>query len=400
MKYLNSATQLPQDAVGYWMQTQNPTDIDHLRIKTGYFSLNGLSSFKAIIDSLNANQRAISAVIGANGKDTLQSDVDGLIDLVQHPRSNTRIAVSGFSNGLFHPKVYHLTRTDGSQLAYVGSANLTPAGITGLNVEVGILLDTRDGDDPAVLATIASSVDNWFSATLLTQTNVIATKADTTRLVADGLLGVTSQPRLSTTPPTSGKSRRPSLKPLVNAPSITAPAQAPSIVPAQQTAPPLPANPLAQPQQANVGTPTNDVLVAEIGGGDRWKQANFPKSVIQTFFGVNPLAKQHISLIPVDVSGVASPPISTLVGHVKSQNYRVELTTVNGIAYPTNGRPIGVFRKMGISDFRYHVYLPGSSSHGALDGFLNSRYTGPQRELKRVIANQSDILVLNPPIQV
>ncbi|NUB43860.1 NgoFVII family restriction endonuclease [Fertoebacter nigrum] len=402
MRYLNSATQNPQDAVGHWVQAENAAEINHLRVTSGYFSLNGLSAFKAIIDALNANQRDISVVIGANARDTLQSDVDALIDLIQHPRQNTKIAVVGFSNGLFHPKVYHLTRTDGSQLAYIGSANLTPAGITGLNIEAGMLLDSRNGDDPGVLNSIASSVDDWFRAPLDSRANIVAAKADTSQLVADGLLGIAQPPRQGTAAPANGPSKRPSLKPLVVAPSIIQPA--PAV--AAPNAPPAPPAPPAGQQQAVAPAPqppvaaavANDVLVAEIGKGNRWKQANFPKEVMKTYFGVDPLANEHVSLIPVTAAGVASPPVNTQVVHVKSVNFRIELTAVNGMAYPAQNMPIAVFRRTKLKEFRYHVYMPGDAEYAALDQFLTTRYVG--RFLRRVIANAADLAVIAPPINV
>ena len=77
------------------------------------------------------------------------------------PRANASLGVVSFGNAYFHPKVYHARRHDGSQAAYVGSANLSAAGLA-LHVEAGISLDTRDGDDEASLHEIASAIDDWF----------------------------------------------------------------------------------------------------------------------------------------------------------------------------------------------------------------------------------------------
>lgn len=398
MKYLNGANQQPQDAIGHWIQNEKPADVDHLRFKSGYFTLNGLSAFKSIIDYIAAKNRSITAVIGANGKETIQPDLDALLDLIQHPRPNTRLAITGFSNALFHPKVYHLSRTDGSQFAYVGSANLTPSGITGLNIETGILLDTRDGDNQAVLTEIANSIDNWFAAPLLNQTNLIGSKADIAQLVADGLVGVARPPRQNTNPPAGGKTKLPSLKPLISgAPIIPATAKTTATATTPPATVPVPAT---TANSGGVVASSNDMLVAEIGKGERWKQANFPKSVMQTYFGVDPLADEHIDLVAVDVIGAPSPPVDTQVVNVKSQNYRIELTAVNGVMYPATGRPIGVFRRTKAKEFRYHVYLPGDQAHASLDAFLNNQYAGPNRELRRVITQSSVISTIKPAIVV
>ena len=51
---------------------------------------------------------------------------------------------------------------DGSEAAYVGSANLTPPGLS-LHVEAGILLDSNDGDPASILREIATAIDAWFT---------------------------------------------------------------------------------------------------------------------------------------------------------------------------------------------------------------------------------------------
>ena len=58
----------------------------------------------------------------------------------------------------YHPKTCHVRRSDGSQSAYVGSANLTGNGAV-LHVEAGIALDSAEGDPEDVLSDIAAVVD-------------------------------------------------------------------------------------------------------------------------------------------------------------------------------------------------------------------------------------------------
>ena len=70
-----------------------------------------------------------------------------------------------YDGGLFHSKVFHIKRVDGSQAAYVGSANLTGPGVDGTNIESGVVLDTRDGDAEQPLSRIASDIDAWFGGT-------------------------------------------------------------------------------------------------------------------------------------------------------------------------------------------------------------------------------------------
>ncbi|HEY7806705.1 MAG TPA: phospholipase D family protein, partial [Croceibacterium sp.] len=151
--------------MGHWLCQEVPGEQAHLRVKTGYFTMNGLGALKASIDHLVQNDLPISIALGANEKATIKADVDALYTFMGCPRPNAKLCVVRCTGGLFHPKVVHLTRTDGSELAYVGSANVTPAGVNGTNIEAGLLLDSRQGDPIAVLKQIAASVDQWFAST-------------------------------------------------------------------------------------------------------------------------------------------------------------------------------------------------------------------------------------------
>jgi len=113
--------------------------------------------------------------------------------LVGIPRSNAALGVMKYSNAFFHPKTYHLRRADGSQAAYVGSANLTPQGLA-LHVEAGILLDTRTGDSDTVLNDIAAAVDAWFTNTPA-GFHLVDDRAVIDQLAAEEVLLLTPPPR-------------------------------------------------------------------------------------------------------------------------------------------------------------------------------------------------------------
>jgi hypothetical protein len=104
-------------------------------------------------------------LIGSNGGDTLRVDVIELFKLMEIPRTESKLGVVAFGNGYFHPKTLHFVRKDASQLAYVGSANLTSAGLA-KHVEAGVVLDSREGDSIDVLNEIKSSTDTWFDGQL------------------------------------------------------------------------------------------------------------------------------------------------------------------------------------------------------------------------------------------
>jgi hypothetical protein len=115
---------------------------------------------------------------------------------------------------------------------------------------------------------------------------------------------------------------------------------------------------------------------------------------MQCYFGVNPVANDHINLHEVEANGTVSNVNNTLVVNVKSQNYRVELSTVTGIPYPTSGRPIGIFRKIAAKVFRYRIFMPSDTCHPTLSSYLATKYAGPGRHLKRVIIDNSELHIL------
>lgn len=388
LRYLDSSVRNDEQALGHWIESESASSVSQLRFQTGYFSINGLAAFGGIITALVSADRPVSAVVGSNDRDTTKSDIEGLIDLVGCPRSNAQVCIVSYSRGLFHPKVVHLTRTDGSQLAYVGSANLTPAGVGAGNIEAGVLLDTSDGDPPAVLNDIASKIDGWFDPSL-PEVSIVKTRADIQNCVNGGILGLSKPPRTSTSTggSTSSGPSKPTLSPLKTYSPIASSSAATAMAassPSKTPTAPLPSAPTSSPMG-------QDVLVAEIGGGTRWKQANFPIAIMKNYFGVNPVADDHIQLHEVETSGAVTNVANTLVVNVRSQNYRVELSTVAGISYPTSGRPIGIFRRVAPKEFRYRVFMPSDAAHPNLASYLSAKYAGPSRQLKRLIIDHSEL---------
>ncbi len=383
MEYLDSGIRSNNKAVGHWLSQEVPSEQAHLRIKTGYFTLNGLGGLKGSIDHLVQNNLPITIALGANDKATIKSDVDALYTLIACSRPQAKLCVISCVGGLFHPKVVHLTRTDGSQLAYVGSANVTPAGFNGSNIEAGILIDSRKGDPTNILDEIAASIDEWFVGTK-TGVAFISGPATTQQLVTDGILGLVKQTSNAGTGATgAGQSAsKMALVPLVKFPSLSAKGPSPTTTGGTQ----------AGTNGTNVAPPGVsglEILVAEIGAGVRWKQANFPYATMQTYFGVNPTGNGSINLLPVLANGGQSPPVSTQVVNVQSQNYRLELGSVSGIPYPQNGRPIAVFRKTSGGSFRYRVFMPGDPGHAQLNNGLTQNYNGPKRQLKRIVISSA-----------
>lgn len=235
MRYIDSGSRDPAHAVGSWLLTELTDSVVELRVQSGFFGLEGLRPFAGLLARLAAGDLPTRFVIGSNDGETLASHVTRLAELLGLPRSGARLGIASYTRAFYHPKTYHFRRADGSQAAYVGSANLTLAGIASQNIEAGILLDTHEGDPTDVLDAVARGVDEWFIAArpgleVITDVTVVD------RLVAEGVLAVAPPPRSPErggSTESNGETRRPPLQILVALPTLP-----PSAAPGRSVAPP------------------------------------------------------------------------------------------------------------------------------------------------------------------
>lgn len=140
-----------------------------------------------------------------------------------------------------------------------------------------------------------------------------------------------------------------------------------------------------------------EVLVASIGGGHRWSQANFPKRFYEGFFRAEVGTKRHVLFQPVSVEGDLNELQSRESVEVPSENYRFELTSVSGVPYPAgDNRPLGVFLRARDGVIRYVVLLPEHAAYAPVADFLEANWDGPPRELPRVLTTAEDLRVAWP----
>lgn len=132
---------------------------------------------------------SIQILIGSNACATLASHVSYLAGVLGIPQPNVELGVVSFEESLFHPKVYHFVRMDGSQTAYVGSANLTGPGIAGLNVEASVIFDSYNGHEEEVLQSIVERIRCWFIHRL-PGLMPISSSSDIEELLLAGYLGL------------------------------------------------------------------------------------------------------------------------------------------------------------------------------------------------------------------
>ena len=134
MRYLDTGNRNPDDALGHWLGIVLAEDVRELRWQTGYFALEGIGLLLATLERLRVSEGLLHVVVGSNDGATLADDVSALMAKSGIPRVNAQLGVVSYGRGLYHPKTYHVTRSDGTVAAYVGSANLTSPGVSGLNV--------------------------------------------------------------------------------------------------------------------------------------------------------------------------------------------------------------------------------------------------------------------------
>ena len=237
MRYVDTGSRDPAQALGAWLQNLNARDIRSLRFQSGYFNVDGLRPLATVLQDMAARDQHISCVLGSNGGETTDRDINILIGLIGFPRTNARVAIVNYTTGLFHPKVYYATRVDGSQTAYVGSANLTWPGVTGLNIEAGLILDTAQGDELEPLAQIRAAIDLWFVRTS-PAVQIVRSPDDIPNLVAAGILSVPPTPSGRRESTTSSEGVR--LAPLLSFPSVTVSGQTDGPRASAGTAPPTP----------------------------------------------------------------------------------------------------------------------------------------------------------------
>ena len=229
VRYIDTGTRDPAQALGTWLDrfVLAGASIAELRWQAGYFTADVLPYFAPALGRLGRSGGTVRVLVGSNDGSTRRADMAALLAAAGTPRAGLGVGVVSFDNGYFHPKTVHIVRSDGSAAAYVGSANLTGAGVA-LNVEAGIVLDTRDGDDRDVLAAVGAAIDWWFAGRRPGM-HLVATAADLAALTSAGILDVPQPPR----PRPAAAGRRSgghavALRPLLTIPSAAAPPPRPS----------------------------------------------------------------------------------------------------------------------------------------------------------------------------
>lgn len=218
MRYLDTGSRDSKQSLAGWIVETFAEEIAELRVQSGFFSYDAVGLFLPVL-KFNAEQDRLARIlVGSNDGKTTVEDIALLSELMGIPRKNAHLGIVNFAGAYFHPKTYHVRRVDGTEAAYVGSANLTPSGLA-LHIEAGITLDTRDGDSPEQVVQVANAIDWWFTKK---PKGLILVDGDQSleQLAADGVLSLNPPPKPSQSGKTSSSTKmtRPRLKLLVSLP--------------------------------------------------------------------------------------------------------------------------------------------------------------------------------------
>lgn len=147
----------------------------------------------------------------------------------------------------------------------------------------------------------------------------------------------------------------------------------------------------------------DEVLIAEIGGGPRWKQVNFPVTIFESFFGAKRGNNNYkIELINIAKDGSLGEIEIRQAVTVKSRNYRFEINCSETQGkYPSNDkRPIALFIKLDNNEFAYQVLLSGDTGYKKIKDYLYRESKNNARELKRAIVHIEAIHAIYPELVV
>lgn len=287
----------------------------------------------------------------------------------EHPSIGARVFVPSHPRSIFHPKVAWFDAGDGGLLV-TGSGNLTAGGLR-WNIEA---FAVEHLDAPA-MADLRLRWDEYLALTVECQLEpedgrvVALLERNAARRRAMREAGITE-------PGEGGEEPRQEAPMVAREGELSEP-----LVPAAQPADELPA--------IESGT---EILVAELPrASNRWSQANFDQATFFGFFGASRTVQRRAYFFHLRGNGTLGFQEVRPAVAVQSKNYRFELEAASGLAYPADGRPIGVFAKVGARTFVYMLLMPTQPGHQEMENLLARSARVGGGTLKRIVFLASEV---------
>ena len=370
---------------------------DKFTCLVAFASYGGITALTPHILRAKANGVKIRIILGVDQKCTskealeevLSCDVDSYIYYT-------------LNANIFHPKVYLFENSDYYTLI-VGSNNLTEGGLV-RNVECSLLVQDMQG------TSVHSAFYTYWKGILeSTEENLYPITQDLLdHLYEDKVIPSDSERALTSAEKRASASignQKASIfkkSGIQKNPECFVPKRLKRLVKTRKTTKP---DNTAKSEEA-IETPLEigeEVLIAEIGGGPRWKQVNFPITIFEEFFGAERGNNDYwINIMNIARDGTLGEVEKRQAVSVKSRNYRFEIhcDETQG-AYPGDAaRPIVIFVKLDRDEFLYHVLLAEYDAYEKVKDYLYRETKNKARELKRAIVHVEALHALYPELIV
>lgn len=363
---------------------------DSFTCLVAFASYGGISALTPYIQKEKARGVKINVIVGIDQKGTSKEALEEVLSWnVESKIYHTQ------SVNIFHPKIYLFENTDIFTLI-VGSNNLTEMGLV-KNIECSLLIkdiksnpvhdnfykywkSILDGTEVNLYPITKDLIDELYEDNLITSENLRSARYD------DG------SDKESSSIPKKIKFRK-SLT-LQKNPNGFNPKRLVKIKSKDET---------TSSGNTDISIEVgNEVLIAEIGGGPRWKQVNFPVKIFEEFFGAERGDNSYnIKLYNVGNNGIVGEEETRQAVSVKSHNYRFEINCAEtNRRYPGNeNRPIGLFIKIADDEFLYQVLLSDNFAYDRIKDYLYLESDVKRAgELRRCLAHIEAIHAIYPEL--
>ena len=377
MRYIdNSHRNRREDTLLSWLQDVLTEDVIGIQWQSGFFREGILSVFSQTFERLARENLNAVILIGSNDGETQADAVRELVRVLRLPRANALLGVVRYAAGFYHPKTIHLHYYSGRQVAYVGSSNLTPSGISGRNVEAGLILDTDEGDPVDVLDRIKSATREWFESNP-EELFRVKCEDDVNQLQERGILTIERPARLG-----GGEGNQLGGALVSRRGEVLYPLA--SLLDRGDVGDGAHDDPTEEPHVDDY------VLIAELVGPGRWSQSAFPQRYIDEFFQVQPNTDDVLRLLPVTEENGVGEEGHVVCGYKGSRNWYYELGLAARIGrYPRPPlKPIGVFHRIAYQTCRYTILMPNDAAYQIVADCLSDNLSNRRgNELPRVIVS-------------
>lgn len=363
---------------------------DNFTCLVAFASYGGVSALTKYIEEGKSRGMNIKVVLGIDQKGTSKEALEEVLSW----NVDARIFHTSSKN-IFHPKVYLFENRDIFTLI-VGSNNLTVPGLV-QNIECSLLI--KDTVDP-------SSVHKdfyryWKGILDGTETNLYEVTQELINDLFEEKYILSESERAERydngsdeeKPPTSSKTSIFKRAAIQSLPSGFRPQRRVRVKSQNKST-----SKKAAPDEESLFI-GEEVLIAEIGGGPRWKQVNFPVTIFEDFFGAERGNNNYnIQLMNIAKDGTLGDVEIRQAVSVKSRNYRFEIKCAETEGtYPGDSkRPIGLFVKLDNGEFLYQVLLHGDKGYKNIKKYLYKESKNAPRELKRAIVHVEAIHAIYP----